>query len=140
MKTSKVAEVVGTKPWNDVTYHNLVMENGDKINIGKKKLLAVGDELNYEITGDGQQEYDKAKSVMVDRKPQGYSNMPFSGTNTKEEREKKIGIGHAINNAVSLYCAHGDALSLSNSVTDRECIKEYAKEIYRISEELNREL
>lgn len=70
MKTSKVKEVFGEpKPYtnsNGTTYyHNLIMENGDEINIGKKKQLSVGDELTYELTGgdDGQQRFKKAKSV-----------------------------------------------------------------------------
>lgn len=75
--TAKVKEVISTKPWNDVIYHNLVMDNGDKINIGKKKTLVPGDELTYQQTGDGQQEYNKAKSVQKDQfspSPQGGGN------------------------------------------------------------------
>ena len=73
MKTSKVKTITSVKPYNGqngtVHYHNLIMENGDKINIGKKKEVQVGWELNYEIVGDQkedgtyQQEYPKAKSV-----------------------------------------------------------------------------
>lgn len=43
-------------------YHNLEMENGDKINIGKKKQQQVGWELTYEIIDEGQ-EYNKAKAA-----------------------------------------------------------------------------
>ena len=67
MQTSRVKGVENVKEWEGkhgkMYYHNLVMENGDKINIGKKKQLQVGDELNYEITEVGQQEFNKAKSV-----------------------------------------------------------------------------
>ena len=67
MKTSKiktVKEVAGDGiKWRGVYYHQLEMENGDKINIGKKKLQEVGWELTYEFTGDGQKEYRDAKSV-----------------------------------------------------------------------------
>lgn len=69
MKTSKIKEVHSCKPFtgqNGTTYyHNLTMENGDEINIGKKKEQSVGEELTYELTGgdDGQQRFKKAKSV-----------------------------------------------------------------------------
>jgi hypothetical protein len=69
METSKVKTITSTKEWtgqNGTTiYHCLIMENGDKINIGKKKKLEAGMELTYELTGgaDDQQEYKKAKSV-----------------------------------------------------------------------------
>lgn len=69
MKTSKIAKVVeingdGVK-WRGVYYHSLEMENGDKINIGKKSQQNVGDELTYEIL-DTNQEYNKAKAVNPD--------------------------------------------------------------------------
>ena len=68
MKTSKIKEVANMNPWTSNTgktiiYHSLVMENGDKINIGKMKEQQVGWELTYEITEQGQQEYNKAKAV-----------------------------------------------------------------------------
>ena len=41
MKTSKIKEVNEIKPYTNThgttLYHSLTMENGDKINIGKKK-------------------------------------------------------------------------------------------------------
>ena len=54
MKTSKIKTVVSIKPhqtekYGTTFYHNLEMENGDKINIGKKKEQKVGWELTYEI-------------------------------------------------------------------------------------------
>jgi len=67
MTTSKIKEINHIKPWNGdkgtIYYHNLVMENGDKINIGKAKEQQIGWELTYEITGDTQQEFRKAKAV-----------------------------------------------------------------------------
>lgn len=66
IKTSKIKTVVSSKPYtgaNGTTiYHNLEMENGDKINIGKKKQQSIGWELTYEIIDEGQ-EYNKAKSA-----------------------------------------------------------------------------
>ena len=67
MKTSKIKEVKRvSEPYGkfNTLYHHLVMENGDKIDIGKVKKQEVGNELTYEITGDiGQHPFTKAKSV-----------------------------------------------------------------------------
>ena len=66
MKKSKIARIESTKEhtnnFGTTIYHNLEMENGDKINIGKKALQKVGYELIYEVVDSGQ-EYNKAKSV-----------------------------------------------------------------------------
>ena len=76
MTTSKVKTIQGdikphTNDYGTTYYHNLEMENGDKINIGKKKEVQLGWELTYEITEIGQQEYQKAKSVQKEEfKPQ----------------------------------------------------------------------
>jgi len=71
MITSKIKEVVSVKPHENsygiTLYHSLLMENGDKINIGKKKEQQVGWELTYEIVEEGQQEYNKAKAVAPDK-------------------------------------------------------------------------
>ena len=62
--TSKIKLIKSTKEYKNehgiTIYHNLEMENGDKINIGKKKPLQIGWEIDYEITEHGQQEYQKA--------------------------------------------------------------------------------
>jgi hypothetical protein len=74
MTTSKIQTVHQCKPFNGQNgttyYHNLTMENGDEINIGKKKEMNVGEELTYELTGgdDGQQRFKKAKSVQPENK------------------------------------------------------------------------
>ena len=66
MKTAKITKVVGKKDFTNsygtTIYHQLQMDNGDKIEIGKKKELKEGWELTYEVTDDGF-EYHKAKSV-----------------------------------------------------------------------------
>lgn len=70
---AKIKEVVSVKPhtgnFGTTQYHCLVMENGDKINIGKKTIQQVGWELNYEITETGQQEFNKAKSIQDEEHP-----------------------------------------------------------------------
>ena len=68
MKTSKITEVIKVSEWmnpktNKLTYyHHLVMENGDKIDIGKLSKMEVGTEMNYEITST-QYEFNKARAV-----------------------------------------------------------------------------
>lgn len=66
---SKIKKVEKIKPWGEGSmktfFHLLEMENGDKIEIGKKKEFKEGDELDYEITGEGQ-EYNKAKTPQSD--------------------------------------------------------------------------
>jgi hypothetical protein len=73
IQTSKVKKVASVKEYNGqhgtIHYHLLVMDNGDKINLGKKKVLQVGEEITYEIVERGQQEYNKAKSVKKEFKP-----------------------------------------------------------------------
>jgi hypothetical protein len=83
MKTSKIKSVDEVKTWGDgqrkTYYHNLTMENGDKINIGKKKEQQVGWELTYEIT-DTSQEWNKAKAV----NPNQATTTPLSGKNNDQ--------------------------------------------------------
>ena len=70
MITSKIKEVVSvSEPYGkfNVLYHKLIMENEDKIDIGKQKEQQVGWELTYEIQEKGQQEYNKAKAVAPDK-------------------------------------------------------------------------
>lgn len=132
MKTSKVKAIQSVKPYNGqhgVTYyHNIELENGDKINIGKKKELQVGYEVTYEIIGDpGQHEYTKAKAV----KPEQNNFKPKFDT-------KGIEVGHAINNAVNLVCA-GVVLNIEYD-SEEEKIYKYAQTIYKISQRLKNEL
>jgi hypothetical protein len=82
-KTSTIKEVNGVKEWNGgngkVYYHDLTMENGDKINMGVKSALKVGDELTYYFTDDvGQQEFTKAKKPKIEFQ----QNQPSQGKQT----------------------------------------------------------
>tara|TARA_R110001583_G_scaffold40461_1_gene129224 strand:- start:15874 stop:16305 length:432 start_codon:yes stop_codon:yes gene_type:complete len=84
MKTSKIKEVVNvSEPYGKfkTLYHNLVMDNGDKINIGKVKEQIVGWELTYEIVEEGQQEFNKAKSVQKDY-PSNFNTQSKQTTST----------------------------------------------------------
>tara|TARA_R100001530_G_scaffold133380_2_gene106702 strand:- start:826 stop:1260 length:435 start_codon:yes stop_codon:yes gene_type:complete len=85
MKTSKIKEVVSMNPWKSkngktIIYHSLVMENEDKINIGKMKEQQIGWELTYEILEEGQQEYNKAKAVA----PQNFNSSGFKGNDDRQ--------------------------------------------------------
>ena len=77
-KTSNIKKVVNIKEYEGkygkTLYHDLEMENGDKINIGKKKEQQEGWELTYDITEFGQQEFNKAKAVA----PEGFKHKTFS--------------------------------------------------------------
>jgi len=90
MKTSKIKTVVNSKEWSNngktIIYHNLEMENGDKINIGKVKLQQVGWELTYEITEQGQQEFNKAKAV---QKEQNFTKS-FNTQSTKPDNVQDL--------------------------------------------------
>lgn len=133
MKTSKIKEVKEVKPWGEgdrkTYYHNLVMENEDKINIGKKKEQQVGWELTYEIIEEGQQEYNKAKAVM----PEG-KNFPTESKYTPTpDNLKGIKIGHAITNGVNLAMANRDPVQ---GVTMDE-VEMYANKILELAEKMN---
>ena len=85
-KTSKIKKVVKCSEYDGkfgkTFYHHLEMENGDKIDIGKKKEQLVGWELTYDIVEVGQQEYNKARAVA----PEGLNSFsPKKPTNNKSD-------------------------------------------------------
>lgn len=92
IKTSKIKSVNGeikpfTNNYGTTYYHNLEMENGDKINIGKKSQCQVGWELTYELTGedDGQQEFKKAKSAKMEGSDFKPSNSNGGNSDTRQQ-------------------------------------------------------
>ena len=131
VKTIKSCDGDGVK-WNGTYFHNLEMDNGDKINIGKKKEVQVGWELTYEIIETGQQEYQKAKAV----KPEETS---FSGGKSKDAYIKGIEVGHAVNNAVNMLCAGLVFDDVPTDTNNDNKIYLYAKHIMKISEKLKDE-
>lgn len=58
MKTAKVTEVRGVRPWNGkngtIFYHDIVLDNGDRGSVGKKRegAIRIGDSINYTIDAD----------------------------------------------------------------------------------------
>jgi len=104
MKTSKIKTVVSIKPhknsYGETFYHNLEMENGDKINIGKKKEQQVGWELTYEITEQGQQEFNKAKAV---QKEQNFTKS-FNTQSTKPDNVQDLIVKQSSLKAAVEFC------------------------------------
>ena len=104
MKTSKIKTVVRvSEPYGkfNTLYHNLEMENGDKINIGKAKTQLVGWELTYKIVGDlGQQEYTKAQSV---QKEQNFTKS-FNTQSTKPDNVQDLIVKQSSLKAAVEFC------------------------------------
>lgn len=147
MKTSKIKLVNEvnqyTNDYGVTYYHLIVMENGDKINIGKKKKQLEGWELTYELIGDaGQHEYTKAKSVQKENLPpeqqQKIETKMVESKVKKEEYLKGIEVGHAVNNAVNLLCA-GLEFQGIEADNNEDKIKAYARKILGISNDLKQE-
>ena len=111
MKTSKIKEVVNVgEPYGQykVLYHKLIMENGDKLDIGKTKKQEVGYELTYEFTGDlGQHEFTKAKSVnpMQEQYNKSYQNKDDNKMTKQDWEEKDNRKELVISRQVALYNA-----------------------------------
>ena len=122
MKTSKIKTVVSIKPhknsYGETFYHNLEMENGDKINIGKKKEQQVGWELTYEITEQGQQEYNKAKAVAPESFNKSNNYTPSNSSN--DDRQLLIVKQSSIKAAVEFdnQCTIEDLLKNAEIIKD----------------------
>jgi len=138
MAKSKIKRVESSKEFTNsygtTIYHNLEMENGDKINIGKKKLQQVGWELSYEIVDSGQ-EYNKAKTLKEDN----FTPSAGGGKKNNDDYVKGIEVGHAINNAVNLMCAGVELDIPETADTTEKKIYYTAKQIMLISEQLKSE-
>lgn len=137
MRTSKIKVVHGSKPWKDgISFYKLEMENGDKIEIGKKSDMKVGYELTYNITGDEQQEYRKAKSVKPEERPasspQGRNSPDVQASIVAQFciREANLfllnrGVGSQMETTVGEYCEelgkaafliHGKVKEIENAI------------------------
>lgn len=120
--TSKIKTVVSSKPHtgaNGTTiYHNLEMENGDKINIGKKKLQSVGWELTYEIVDEGQ-EYNKAKSAQKVETANPVNNGSGSFAPKNEGVQRLIVAQNSMTNATNYGIEMGMSLEEVESTAKR---------------------
>lgn len=126
--SAKIKEVVRTKDhtnnYGTTVYHDLVMDNGDKIQIGKKSLQKVGWELSYEVIDEGQ-EFNKARSI----KPE-----EVQGTNVfaKSNESFKTPVNGV--NVQNLIVAQSSVASACNFLRDKnadiEDILRYSGKIY----------
>jgi len=141
MKTSKIKTVVSIKPhknsYGETFYHNLEMENGDKINIGKKKEQQVGWELTYEITEQGQQEYNKAKAVAPESFNKSNNYTPSNSSN--DDRQLLIVKQSSIKAAVEFdnQCTIEDMLKNAEIIKDWVMGTDVQKKVDKVSKAFN---
>jgi hypothetical protein len=142
MKTSKIKTVVSIKPhqtekYGTTFYHNLEMENGDKINIGKKKEQKVGWELTYEITEQGQHEYNKARAVAPESFNKSNNYTPSNSSN--DDRQLLIVKQSSIKAAVEFdnQCTIEDMLKNAEIIKDWVMGTDVQKKIDKVSKAFN---
>lgn len=142
MKTSKIKTVVSIKPhqtekYGTTFYHNLEMENGDKINIGKKKEQQVGWELTYEITEQGQQEYNKAKAVAPESFNKSNNYTPSNSSN--DDRQLLIVKQSSIKAAVEFdnQCTIEDLLKNAEIIKDWVMGNDVQKKVDKVAKAFN---
>jgi len=142
MKTSKIKTVVSIKPhqtekYGTTFYHNLEMENGDKINIGKKKEQKVGWELSYEITEQGQHEYNKARAVAPESFNKSNNYTPSNTSN--DDRQLLIVKQSSIKAAVEFdnQCTIEDMLKNAEIIKDWVMGTDVQKKVDKVAKAFN---
>jgi len=142
MKTSKIKTVVSIKPhqtqkYGTTFYHNLEMENGDKINIGKKKEQKVGWELTYEIEEQGQHEYNKAKAVAPESFNKSNNYTPSNSSN--DDRQLLIVKQSSIKAAVEFdnQCTIEDMLKNAEIIKDWVMGTDVQNKVDKVSKAFN---
>jgi len=142
MKTSKIKTVVSIKPhqtekYGTTFYHNLEMENGDKINIGKKKEQKVGWELTYEITEQGQHEYNKARAVALESFNKSNNYTPSNSSN--DDRQLLIVKQSSIKAAVEFdnQCTIEDLLKNAEIIKDWVMGTDVQKKVDKVAKAFN---
>jgi len=142
MKTSKIKTVVSIKPhqtqkYGTTFYHNLEMENGDKINIGKKKEQKIGWELTYEIEEQGQHEYNKARAVAPESFNKSNNYTPSNSSN--DDRQLLIVKQSSIKAAVEFdnQCTIEDMLKNAEIIKDWVMGTDVQKKVDKVSKAFN---
>jgi len=142
MKTSKIKTVVSIKPhqtqkYGTTFYHNLEMENGDKINIGKKKEQKIGWELTYEIEEQGQHEYNKAKAVAPESFNKSNNYTPSNSSN--DDRQLLIVKQSSIKAAVEFdnQCTIEDMLKNAEIIKDWVMGTDVQNKVDKVSKAFN---
>ena len=146
MKTSKIKTVVSIKPhqtekYGTTFYHNLEMENGDKINIGKKKEQKVGWELTYEITEQGQHEYNKARAVAPESFNKSNNYTPSNSSN--DDRQLLIVRQSSITRAIEFMqlnntkCTEDELLNQAETFVQWVMGTDVQKKVDKVSKAFN---
>jgi len=142
MKTSKIKTVVSIKPhqtqkYGTTFYHNLEMENGDKINIGKKKEQKIGWELTYEIEEQGQHEYNKARAVAPESFNKSNNYTPSNSSN--DDRQLLIVKQSSIKAAVEFdnQCTIEDMLKNAEIIKDWVMGTDVQNKVDKVSKAFN---
>jgi hypothetical protein len=142
MKTSKIKTVVSIKPhqtqkYGTTFYHNLEMENGDKINIGKKKEQKIGWELTYEIEEQGQHEYNKARAVAPESFNKSNNYTPSNSSN--DDRQLLIVKQSSIKAAVEFdnQCTIEDMLKNAEIIKDWVMGTDVQKKVDKVAKAFN---
>ena len=92
-KISTIEQVSGDgQKWNGIYYHNLTMDNGDRINIGKKGLFQVGEQFHYELLETGKR-FNKASRVNPEWKEQKEASE--TGQNNTNGKNKSFALSYA---------------------------------------------
>ena len=150
VKQSTVYKVNNVKEYNGrnglIYYHNLTLDNGDKINIGKKSKLAQTFNVSYVLKEEpGQHEFTPARSASREEVenaglkpiyPRSSSNNEQNNSSGNKDNLKVIKIGHAIAQAVILECSEIDLTGLGLE-RGKTRIKGNAEIILQIGKELN---
>jgi len=112
-------------------------ENGDKINIGKKKEQKVGWELTYEITEQGQQEYNKAKAVAPESFNKSNNYTPSNSSN--DDRQLLIVKQSSIKAAVEFdnQCTIEDMLKNAEIIKDWVMGTDVQKKVDKVAKAFN---
>lgn len=146
VKTSKIKAVHNVNEYTNnhgtTLYHHLEMENGDKIDIGKKKRQQIGWELTYEIIGDlGQHEFTKAKAAKLENQANNYSGASNTSRQSNDDYKKGIEVGHAVNNAVNMIVAgcEFDIVKEAGNISLERKIYLQAKQILAVTNQLKSE-
>lgn len=131
-KQSTVKSVTGAGTYKEFFSFEYTMEDGTILKANHKEntpRFPIGSVVDYEITFTNQ--YGNLGKLSKPEDGQGQQGSIKSYV----DNTKGMKIGHAITNAVNMYIALG-----SSDLDRKEAIKDYAKLIYQISEELNNEL
>jgi len=143
MKKAKIINIYYITPFENTYgttyYHKLELDNGDKIEIGKKGELQTGWEVIYQIVDqDGKSEYVKAKSVSL----QDYNNAnPNEEIKPKQASTTQYKADPLKQASIEMQVCLKESLTFHNLVGfEKSLIEDRAKEICATAEYFYNEL